>query len=297
MKKILMTAVMLWMAGGAYAAELGELTVSAADLKAAVAAEGFAGTKGYVIDKDPAPGAPVRNIEWIAIPGGRFSMGTDTASESFADAKPVHEVAIKTFEMSKTPVTVEQFAECVIQGKCAAPGTGNDCNWGRTGRRLYPVNCVDWHQASDYAKFKGARLPSESEWEYAATGGGRNQQYPWGNEPASCDKAVMYDESGSGCGTNSTMPVCSKPAGNTAQGLCDMAGNVAQWVQDRYQDSYNGAPADGGAFEGAGKGNMRAVRGSAFDEPRVYRLRADARRAGFGGAVDRYESIGFRIAK
>ena len=46
-------------------------------------------------------------------------------------------------------------------------------------RQLHPVNCVDWDQASVYAKFKGGRLPSESEWEYAVTSSGKEQKYPW----------------------------------------------------------------------------------------------------------------------
>lgn len=254
-----------------------------------------AGNKGYVIANDPNPGAPVREVEWVALRGGRFMMGTDSPAEAFADAKPVRQVSLGGFQMSKTAVTVEQYAECVIQGRCAAPGTGGHCNWGRTGRRLHPVNCVDWHQAAAYAEFKGARLPTEAEWEYAASGGGRNQQYPWGNEPASCDRAVMQDESGMGCGAGGTLPVCSRPEGNTPEGLCDMAGNVAQWVQDKYQDSYSGAPSDGRAFEG--EGNLRVARGGSYEEPRVSRLRVDARRGAFGGLVDRYESIGFRLAR
>jgi formylglycine-generating enzyme required for sulfatase activity len=63
--------------------------------------------KGYVIANDPAPGSPVQDIEWVTIPGGKFLMGIDNAYESFADAKPVHEVAIKTLKMAKTAVTVE----------------------------------------------------------------------------------------------------------------------------------------------------------------------------------------------
>lgn len=251
--------------------------------------------KGYVIANDPNPGAPVRDIEWVTLQGGAFLMGTDDASPAFADAKPVRRVALGSFQISRTAVTVEQYAECVIQGKCTAPGIGGYCNWGRTGRRLHPVNCVDWQQAGAYAEFKGARLPTEAEWEYAASGGGRNQQYPWGNEPASCEKAVMQDESGQGCGADGTLPVCSRPAGNTPQGLCDMAGNVAQWVQDKYRDSYSGAPSDGRAVEG--EGNLRVARGGSYEEPRVGRLRADARRGAFGGSVDRYESIGFRLAR
>lgn len=252
-------------------------------------------SKGYVVENDPSAGVPATPIEWVTIPGGKFTMGTDDGEEGFEDAKPIHEVAIKTFEMSKTVVTVEQYAECVIKGKCTKPDIWCDgCNWYETDRQLHPVNCVDWDQANQYAKFKGARLPSESEWEYAATSGGKNQKYPWGNEAPTCDKAVMFDHyEGYGCGHNGTMPVCSKIYGNTAQGLCDMAGNVWQWVQDMYHNSYIGAPADGSAVEGAG--SFRVLRGGSFSLMDASNLRADSRYLEHPG--DHYNDFGFRLAR
>ena len=250
--------------------------------------------KGYVAGLDPSAGVPTKPVEFITIPGGKFTMGTGSGERGFEDAKPIHEVAIKTFDMSKTAVTVEQYAECVIKGGCTEPATSDYCNWGVAGRQLHPVNCVDWDQASKYAKFKGGRLPSEAEWEYAATSGGKNQKYPWGNDEPTCDKAVMmYGNGGYGCGKNGTMPVCSKTAGNTAQGLCDMAGNVWQWVQDKYQDSYKGVPADGSACEGAG--TSRVMRGGSFLNGGAGFLRADNRNDGFPGA--RYGIVGFRLVR
>ena len=297
MRKIIIAAVMMGLTGGVYAAQFGDLGVNASDIKTRRAADG---NKGYSVDADPAPGMPAVPVEWVSIPGGKFNMGTDDRAKGFEDAKPVHEVSIKGFQMSKTLVTVEQYAECVIQGKCTQPDMIGDCNWGKTDRQAYPVNCVDWDQAVRYAEFKGARLPSEAEWEYAATGAGKNQRYPWGNADATSELAVMNAEG--------TMPVCSKPAGNTAQGLCDMAGNVWQWTQDKYQDSYNGAPADGGALENAVYASdyeagicPRVVRGGSFEYGGSYTyhkagvFRADHRYSiGHGGRPD---SVGFRIAK
>jgi len=209
---------------------------------------------------DPQAGKPGVPVEWVSITGGKFKMGTDDID--YRDAKPIHEVAIKTFEMSKTPVTVEQYAECVNQGQCTEPRGNDYCNWGKTGRQLHPVNCVNWEQANQYAKFKGARLPSESEWEYAARSAGKDRKYPWGDEEATCERAVI-SQGGDGCGKNSTWPVCSKPQGNTEQGLCDMAGNVWQWVQDRYQSSYANAPTEGSAFEASG--SLRVLRGGSWN--------------------------------
>ncbi len=245
---------------------------------------------GYIPAKDPNAGNSSQALEWVSIPGGQFKLGTT----DFDDAKPTGKTyTIKTFEMSKTLVTVEQYAECVVKGGCTKPGTGKYCNSDKAGRELHPVNCVDWEQANQYAKFKNARLPSEAEYEYAATSGGKNQKYPWGNEDASCDKAVMYGKGDSGCGSGTTMPVCSKPAGNTAQGLCDMVGNVWQWVQDKYQSSYANTPLDGSAAEGPG--SFRVLRGGSFRSWDAGSLRADSRN--YFVPAYRYFNFGFRLAR
>ena len=246
---------------------------------------------GYIPANDPNVGKPSQALEWVSIPGGQFKLGTT----DFDDAKPIADktYTIKTFEMSKTLVTVEQYAECVVKGGCTKPDTGKYCNSGKPGRELHPINCVDWEQANQYAKFKGGRLPSESEYEYAATSGGKNQKYPWGNEDATCDKAVMYGKGDYGCGSGTTMPVCSKPAGNTAQGLCDMVGNVWQWVQDKYQNTYANTPLDGSASEGAG--SFRVVRGGSFGRKDAGLLRADYRLV--ADPAYRYGYLGFRLAR
>jgi len=201
--------------------------------------------------------------------------------------------------ISKTHITVQQYAECVKSGKCSRPGTEPGCNWGVSGREHHPVNCVSWDQAVKYAKFRNARLPSEAEWEYAARNAGKDQKYPWGDQPATCDRALMNEKgedfTGFGCGTGTTMPVCSKPAGNTAQGLCDMSGNVWQWVQDTYQTSYEDIPLDGTAFvEPGNKRGAKVTRGgSLYNDSNA--LRANSRGCEEPGA--QFDGTGFRIAK
>ncbi|MCX5792218.1 MAG: formylglycine-generating enzyme family protein [Elusimicrobia bacterium] len=282
-KTIYAAAVVLFGVNVSYAGE-----TALDSLRASVPPSVLSGTvlpavsKGYVAGAYSPAGAPSRPLEWIPIKGGILTMGTDTGEAGFADARPIHEVAIRTFELSKTVVTVEQYAECWVKGACTEPATGDYCNWGKDSRQLHPVNCVTWNQANQYAKFKGGRLPSESEWEYAATSGGKNQKYPWGNAAPTCEKAVMADIGGYGCGAGSTLPVlskdgkkCAREAGQTKQGLCDMTGNVWQWVQDKYQDSYKGVPADGGAFESAGYN--RVLRGGSFFDDAAGMLRTDFR--------------------
>ncbi len=196
-------------------------------------------------------------IKWVTIPGGSFAMGYG-ADDGWSFAKPIHQVAVKPFQMAKTLVTVAQYKACVDAGACAAPATGGYCNWGVAGRDQHPVNCVDWNQAQAFSAWAGGRLPSESEWEYAARSAGKDWKYPWGDEAATCETAVI-----SGCTSGGTEPVCSKPAGNTKQGLCDMAGNVWEWVQDWYHYSYNGAPTDGTAWESPA-GSFRVFRGGSW---------------------------------
>ena len=228
-------------------------------------------------------------IEWVRITGGSFFMGSNDGD---SDEKPVHRVAVPTFEMSKTQVTVDQYIACVDAGACTEPDTEDYCNWIKSDRGSHPVNCVDWDQAQAFARWVGGRLPSEAEWEYAARSGGRDWKYPWGDEAATCERAVMYDSS-YGCGRGGTWPVCSKPSGNTTHGLCDMAGNVWEWVQDWWHDSYNGAPTDGSAWESP-TGSYRVYRGGSWDYNargvRAAYRNDDAPRA-------RYGNLGFRLAR
>lgn len=267
---------------------------------------------GLAAEPTPAQAKPApshEEVEWVLMPGGRFLMGADNAE---GDATPIHEVAVKTFEISRTPVTVEQYAECVIKGQCARPDMGAYCNWGKTGRQRHPINCVNWKDAHDFARFKNARLPSEAEYEYAATSRGKNRPY----EPKpTCENTVMHGKGGYGCGSNSTMPVCSKPTGNTEQGLCDMLGNVEAWTEDMWCDSYVGAPTDGSAWEDASgsmghhwrnvrtlvlrggryvPGTLRVTRGGSYYLTAV-NMRVDRR--GFKDPASNGEGVGIRLAR
>ena len=229
-------------------------------------------------------------IEWIRIPGGSFRMGSKTGD---SDERPDHRVTVKDFDLAKTEVTVAQYRACVRAGACSVPGTGAYCNWGDDSRDDHPVNCVDWDQARAFALWAGGRLPTEAEWEFAARSGGRARLFPWGNETASCKRAVMAG-GGDGCGKNRTWSVCSKTLGNSVQGICDLTGNVWEWVEDCWHRNYEGAPSDGSAWTGNCAGAYRVFRGGGWSERAAnclvtYRVRNIPGR--------RRYNVGFRLAR
>jgi formylglycine-generating enzyme required for sulfatase activity len=212
---------------------------------------------------------------------------------------PEHWVTVPTFEMTETEVTVAQYEVCVNDGgACTAPGTGTNCNWNDSGYEDHPVNCVDWNQARDFCAWAGGRLPTEAEWEYAARSRGPSSSYtyPWGTASATCSYAVMDDNfpHNDGCGTGRTWSVCSKPAGNTVQGLCDMAGNVWEWVEDDYHSDYTYAPADGSAWVDSPRASDRVSRSGGFGYNAVF-MRAASRVYNYPS--DSNYDLGFRCAR
>ena len=224
------------------------------------------------------------------VASGSFWMGCNSAVDSNCDSNesPYHEVTLSGYYMDKTEVTVDAYGECVTAGSCTAPSTGGSCNWGVSGRDNHPVNCVNWTQAGAYCAWAGKRLPTEAEWEKAARGTD-GRKYPWGNETATCEYAVMY-----GC-PGDTLDVCSNsPAGDSPYGLCDMAGNVWEWVSDWYGSGYyTNSPASNPT--GPVSGSYRVVRGGSFDYGGDDALRA-SNRSGDLPSYD-YVFLGFRCAR
>ena len=175
------------------------------------------GLAGDVAVKPAAPPGMV----WI--PGGTFTMGSNYGH---SDERPVHRVELDAFFIDKYEVTVERYAKCVDAGKCFAPLTGTYFNWGKSDRRNHPVNGVDWDDAKNFCAYENKRLPYEAEWEKAAKyRKGVRYKYPSGKNPLS-ESDVVFRQSGG------TSPVGSKP--EEINGTHDMAGNVWEWVYDRY---------------------------------------------------------------
>jgi formylglycine-generating enzyme required for sulfatase activity len=229
----------------------------------------------------------------IVIPAGEFEMGSPATEKGRNDNEgPQHKVTIaKPFAVAEHDVTFADWDACVSVGGCPQEGGGSDSGWGR-GRQT--VISVSWADAQAYAAWlsrmtgKPYRLLTEAEWEYAARAG-TTTAYFWGDEPgkgnANCN----------GCGSQWDFQQAA-PVGKfkpNAFGLYDMAGNVWQWVEDCYQENYNGAPTDGSVWTG-GNCSTHVVRGGSWRyNPQDLRSASRNRNPSDG----RSNNLGFRVAR
>ena len=227
--------------------------------------------------------------EMVSIPAGTFRMG-DLSDEGDDDERPVHSVEVPAFNMGKHEVTFTQWDTCVADGGCGRYRP-DDEGWGRGNR---PVINVSWDDAQRYIDWLNDktggnfRLPSEAEWEYAARAGSKTK-YSWGNSIGS--NRANCDGCGSRWDDDRTAPVGSFSA--NAWGLHDMHGNVWEWTEDCWNDSYAGAPSDGRAWE-LGNCGRRVIRGGSWlDLPRFLRSAYRDRYT----RSSRYGLIGFRLAQ
>jgi formylglycine-generating enzyme required for sulfatase activity len=223
-----------------------------------------------VFEDDPA------GVEMMLVPVGEFTMGSEDGAD---DEKPSHpQIFDVPFWIDRTEVTRAMYAQCVAAGECTTTPE-NDYST----RDTQPINRVTWFQARDYCAWRGARLPTEAEWEYAARGPD-NWGYPWGNEFVA--ENVVY---GSNSG-NVTADVGSKANGASWVGALDMSGNVWEWVSSLYLDySY-----DSSHESNEDDNRTRVLRGGSFNDY-VPSLRAAYRNDWDPDFVSDF--IGFRCAR
>lgn len=171
---------------------------------------------------DPRGGAIMRLVS-----AGEFIMGSENG---LPDEKPEQTVYLDSFYIDQYEVTNALYRECVAAGACQPPQRVNSVThvayYSREEFDNYPVVYVDWYMANNYCAWRGARLPTEAEWEKAARGiDGRT--YPWG-EQISCDEANY-----AGC-QKDTADIFSYGNGMSPYAVRNMAGNVYEWVNSLY---------------------------------------------------------------
>ncbi|MEM7306369.1 MAG: SUMF1/EgtB/PvdO family nonheme iron enzyme [Planctomycetota bacterium] len=190
--------------------------------------------------------------ELVRIPGGAFQMGSPPDERSrFEWEGPQHEVRVPDFYLGHHPVTNAEYARFLEATGAREPEFWSD---GRFNQPDQPVVGVSWDEAYAYCQWAGLRLPSEAEWEYACRAGSLGR-FSSGEEDEDLAGIGWYAENS----TEKLQPVGKKPA--NAFGLRDMHGNVWEWCQDTWHDDYEGAPADGSAWEGS---SDRVYRGGSF---------------------------------
>lgn len=219
---------------------------------------------------------PTTGMRFIWIPGGCFDMGAADGEDS---EKPVHKVCVRGFYLGVFEVTQAEYRKVLGNNPSNVSGT------------QLPVESVTWVQATQMAQklsqAGGAtlRLPSEAEWEYACRAGGQHALYC--GEGKANELARFYNNS-----NEQPWPVGGRKP--NAWGLYDMSGNVWEWTQDCWHQTYVGAPADGSAWVTGGDCKNRVARGGSWGTV-AGSVRAAARN--WNEATNFFTDTGFRLVR
>ncbi|MEM7345197.1 MAG: SUMF1/EgtB/PvdO family nonheme iron enzyme [Chloroflexota bacterium] len=243
---------------------------------------------------------PVEPIEekMISIPATTFTMGSPPTLGK-EDEHPAHPVSLSAFEIDQTEVTIGQYWQCVIAGVCAAPtsyATQTHPHYlSNPAFDNYPMVNVPWTEANAYCLWRGKRLPTEAEWEMAASWDierGAKSFWVWGNDPSQGQGNVAEAT------LTQTTLVGSFTTDQSPAGVLDMAGNVSEWVFDWYKVDYYSVTDETdpvGPTHRRGEGAGRVIRGGSFADTDLNQARSANRR--YQAEVYGYPTVGFRCAR
>jgi eukaryotic-like serine/threonine-protein kinase len=194
----------------------------------------------------------------VYVPAGEFTMGND----EYSDGLPLHRVRIsRGFWLYRTEVSNGQYGKFLRDTEHREPEYWNRGDFNHPEQ---PVIGVSWHDANAYCKWAGVRLPSEAEWEYAASGTD-GRRYPWGNAAPTPEHAAYEGHE------EVTSWVDSHPKGASPFGALNMAGNVWEWCADWHGLYSRGTQVDP---RGPASGVYRVLRGGSWTDHSVNLLAA-----------------------
>ena len=252
-------------------------------------------------------------IEWVAIPEGKFLMGSTPAAAkaAYEDAKlrssmleqptfdaerPQHQVYLGTYEISRYEITNAQYRAFIEAMNRPTPrGHNGEETW--TDETLngdtQPVVGVTWFDAQAFAEWIGGSLPTEAQWERAARGT-KARIYPWGNVPPKARQHANFARR-----YNRPVSVGQFPKGESPDGIADLAGNVWEWCLDEYsptvyQRNAKGVPRNPLNLRFRDVLRSRVIRGGAWDVGRAF-LRSSLRFKFY--PLDSTHTIGFRVVR
>lgn len=234
---------------------------------------------------------PLPSSIMVLVPGGNYSIG----SNEFRDEQPVHTVLLNDFYIDQYEVTNALYAACVDAGVCSPPQASRSATrsdyYGNEQYADFPVIHITWEMAKVFCEnWRGARLPTEAEWEAAARGT-NGEKYPWGDN-IDCNYS-NFNDWGRFC-VGDTIHVGSYELGKSTYGVYDLAGNVAEWVSDWYdEDYYWGLPHDFFNPTGPSTGLDRVIRGGSWADS-AYAVRSANRN--WRDPEEASQEIGFRCA-
>ncbi|CAG0976125.1 gamma-glutamyl hercynylcysteine S-oxide synthase [Anaerolineales bacterium] len=209
--------------------------------------------------------SPADGMIEVFVPAGIFTMG-GIDPRAAENEKPVHQVNMPGFWIDKVEVTNGMYALCVNAGACRLPqnfrSDSRDKYYGDSQYNDYPVVYVTWLQAKTYCEWAGRRLPTEAEWERAARGDD-TRTYPWGDQTPDTSRANFGNLVGD------TASVGNSAAGISPFGVLDMSGNVAEWTNDIFSDSYYTSSMSTNPQGPGGNSNNRVVRGGTYQDAEV----------------------------